>query len=98
MTEERRGRPATFEPAPKPVKFTKEFNNVDGTKAVWKYDTSVTSYGPISVEIIYPKNTEVKEELDLTSESIKKTKRLYLNEANGKLVKYFRAKELGIIK
>jgi hypothetical protein len=96
----KKGRPkeVPVESFTKPVKFTKEFNNADGTKAVWKYDTSVTSYGPISVEIIYPKNTEVKEELDLTSEKIKKTKRLYLNEANGKLVKYTRAKELGIIK
>jgi hypothetical protein len=57
-----------------------------------------SSNGPISVEIFYPKGAKEEDEFDPTSENIKKTKRMYYNEKNGKLVAYTRAKELGIIK
>jgi hypothetical protein len=96
----KRGRPKEVptELFTKPTKFTREFTDKDGSKSVWKYDDSVTGRGPISVEIIYPKGVDEKDEFDPTSSKIKKTKRMYYNEKNGKLVAYTRAKELGIIK
>lgn len=94
----KRGRPkeAHVEPTEAPVKFTREFVNKDGHRSVWTYDLNKSPNGPVSVEIFYPKGA--KEEFDPTSETIKKTKRMYYNEKNGKLVAYTRAKELGIIK
>jgi len=94
----KRGRPkeAHVEPTEAPVKFTREFVNKDGHRSVWTYDLNKSPNGPISVEIFYPKGA--KDEFDPTSENIKKTKRMYYNEKNGKLVAYTRAKELGIIK
>ena len=94
----KRGRPKEvhFEPTEAPSRFTREFANKDGHHSVWIYDLNKSPNGPVSVEIFYPKGA--KEEFDPTSENIKKTKRMYYNEKNGKLVAYTRAKELGIIK
>ena len=94
----KRGRPkeAHVEPTQAPSKFTREFTDKDGHRSVWTYDLNKSPNGPISVEVFYPKGA--KEEFDPTSDKIKKTKRMYYNEKNGKLVAYTRAKELGIIK
>jgi len=96
----KRGRPKEvhFEPTESPVRFTREFTDKDGHCSVWTYDLNKSSNGPISVEIFYPKGAKEEDEFDPTSENIKKTKRMYYNEKNGKLVAYTRAKELGIIK
>lgn len=96
----KRGRPKEVptEPFTKPAKFTREFTDKDGHRSVWTYDLDKSPNGPISVEIFYPKGAKEEDEFDPTSDKIKKTKRMYYNEKNGKLVAYTRAKELGIIK
>jgi hypothetical protein len=101
MKVERRGRPshAPINPEDLPRKFTREYKDRSGKQAIWTYNLDIQPYGPISVEHIYPKGfEEEQEENDLTSKKIPKTKRMYLNEANGKLVGYTRAKVLGLIK
>ena len=34
-------------------KFTRQYDNIDGTKETWFYDLDKTTFGPIKVEIIY---------------------------------------------
>jgi glucose dehydrogenase len=75
-------------------KFSVEFIDDDGTKSIWKYDLNITTNGPISTEQIFPKEYQI---VNPTDESIPVSKRLFLNEATGKLVAYTRAKQLGII-
>jgi hypothetical protein len=93
--EKKRGRP----PLPKTeeevqTKFTREFIDVDGVKAIWKYDLNIATNGPISTEQLFPKEYEM---VNPTDESIPISKRLFLNEKTGKLVAYTRAKQIGII-
>jgi len=70
---------------------------------VWYYDHSKSQNGPIKVEIGYANDktdVETIDELKDTSRdtSIPLTKRMWTNPANGKLVGYTRAKNLGLIK
>lgn len=99
-SKERRGRPTQThtDPEQQSTKFTREFKDFSGNRSVWTYDLDKSPNGPISVEIFYPKGAKEEDEFDPTSDKIKKTKRMYYNEKNGKLVAYTRAKELGIIK
>ena len=91
----KRGRP-TEEKIEHPTKYTLEFDEEDGTKSIWTYDKNITTDGPISVEIKYPKNygflTFAEEQ-----ERLPKTKRRYINPHNGKEVGYQRAKALGLV-
>ena len=84
------------------MQFTREYKNNDGTTSTWYYDHSKTTNGPIKVEIggINDKTIEVINEIKDTSQdtSIPLTKRMWTNPANGKLVGYTRAKNLGLVK
>jgi hypothetical protein len=84
------------------MQFTREYKNTDGTTSVWYYDHSKSQNGPIKVEIggINDKTIEVINEIKDTSQdtSIPLTKRMWTNPANGKLVGYTRAKNLGLVK
>ena len=51
--KERRGRPVeNNEPI---LKYTQVFKSEDGSKEIWTYDKTKYPFGPISVEIKYPK-------------------------------------------
>ena len=84
------------------MQFTREYKNTDGSVSVWYYDYSKSQNGPIKVETGYAddKTIEVIDEPKDTSQdtSIPLTKRMWTNPANGKLVGYTRAKNLGLIK
>jgi hypothetical protein len=101
-----RGRPKIhFEnDAPPPRQFERIFVNDDGTIDVWKYDLDIWENGPIETvvigetkAIISDKKGNKQHEIDETDESIPRSKRKYLNPANGKLVGYTRAYNLGLI-
>ena len=83
------------------MQFTREYKNTDGTTSVWYYDHSKFTNGPVKVEIGYSndKTVEMVDEPKDTSQdtSIPLTKRKWTNPANGKLVAYTRARELGLI-
>ena len=49
----------------------------------------------MAVDITYPKDYK---DFDETQDNLPKTKRMYVNPKNGKLVKFFRAKQLGLVK
>ena len=91
----KKGRPPVLVQTEPPRKFTREFKDHIGHRSVWTYDLNVTTSGPVSVELFYPKGSI--QEPDETDESIPKTKRKYYNPKNGKLIGYTRAKELGLI-
>jgi FMN-dependent NADH-azoreductase len=87
----KRGRPSE-QIVEQPKKFTRKYQNADGTDEIWIYDLNKNPTGPISVEIIYPKGfkgNNIKEE---------KEKEMFLNPATGRYVAKFRAKQLGLIK
>ena len=79
-------------------KFKREYESYTGRRSVWTYDLDKFPNGPIKVEIFYPEGYIDSVEVDETDENIPKTKRKYVNPANGKLVVYTRAKELGLVK
>jgi len=85
------------------MQFTREYKNDDGTTSTWYYDHNKTTNGPIKVEIggINDKISFITEDepKDTSQDtSIPLTKRMWTNPANGKLVGYTRAKNLGLIK
>jgi len=78
--------------------FQRTFTNDDGTTEVWKYDLTKFSKGPIETTTNYPKGWQSP--LDIIKGKNKKlplSKQQFLNPANGKMVAYFRAKQLGLI-
>ena len=78
-----------------PTKFKREFKDKKtGITSVWTYDLSKTTRGPISTEEIYPKDYVSGVELN---EALPKSQRQYLNPANGKMVGYTRAYNLGLV-
>lgn len=92
-----KGRPVEQTADSQPRKFIREHKQDDGCSQKWHYDLDKSPNGPIMVEMFYPKGW-FKDEIDETeNEKLPKTKRKYLNPANGKMVAYTRAKELGII-
>lgn len=100
--KERRGRPKKLETLIEEGtivmqrQFTREFKNDDGTIDVWKYDLDKFPNGPISTEIVYPKNFEyINAKLD--NSQLPLTQQKWINPANGKEVGYTRAKNLGLI-
>ncbi len=89
--KERRGRPTeNNEPI---LKYTQVFESEDGCKEIWIYDKTKYPYGPLSVEIKYPKQYKTFAE---EQEELPATKRKYCTE-QGNWVGYQRAKALGII-
>ena len=90
----KKGRPVEKVTEAPPRKFTREFNYPDGVSQKWHYNLDKNPNGPISVELFYPEGYFVEDR----NENLPKTKRKYLNPANGKMVAYTRAKELGLIK
>lgn len=87
------GRPSESKEEDQPRKFTRVSQDPDGYKQIWHYDLDASPNGPTMVEIFYPEGYFEEEQ----EENLPKTKRKYLNPANGKMVAYTRAKELGII-
>lgn len=87
-----RGRP-TEQITESPRKFIREFHNKNGCYTKWHYNLDKTQNGPVMVEIFCPDDAHEEK----NQENLPKTKRKYLNPANGKMVAYTRAKELGII-
>jgi len=78
--------------------FQREFINDDNTTEIWKYDLDKFSKGPIETIIIYPKGW--KSPLDIIKGENKKlplSQQQFFNPATGKMVAYFRAKQLGLI-
>jgi hypothetical protein len=88
----------TVEPQTAPTKFTREFVDEDGVKSVWSYDLNKFPNGPIDVDITYPKGSKHRDQiLEEENSKLPLTKRRYNNPATGKMVNYFRAKQLGLI-
>ena len=97
----KRGRPiySSTLPEDQPRKFTREYNDKKtGYKSVWTYDYNKFKNGLVSVEIFYPETEKAVFVQDPTSKNIPKTRRKYINPKNGKLIAFFRAKQLGLIK
>lgn len=110
MSTERRGRPKEKPPQEVLRKFTREYEDADGVKRIWKYDLDKWDRGPLEVEIVYPKDwkspmdlrkiakKEAKKMAKKLDGKVAKSKMKYLNPVNGKMISYGRAKQLGIIK
>jgi len=93
-----RGRPKIQLLEDQPLKFKREYKNNDGTIDTWNYDLTIRDNGPISVEITYPKAYKSPQDvLEKQNEKLPLTQRMYLNPINGKMVGYFRAKNLGLV-
>lgn len=88
----------TIEPQVAPTKFTREFIDDDGVKSTWTYDLNKFANGPISVDITYPNGSKHRNQiLEEENAKLPLTKRRYNNPATGKMVNYYRAKQLGLI-
>lgn len=72
-----------------PVKFTRVFKNDDGTIDTWYYDTSITTSGPVKVEIEWIKS--------LKPTKIPLSQQKFIHPVKGTEISYARAKSLGII-
>lgn len=89
--------------------YNRDFVNKDGTTDRWYYNLNKYPRGPYKVECdIYNvepvptqkpgKTTEVLNQDELVNNmNVKKTKRLYINPNNGKVIGYTRARMLGLI-
>ena len=78
--------------------FQRSFTNDDGTTEIWKYDLDKFPKGPIETTTIYPKGWQSP--LEIIKGKNKKlplSQQQFLNPATGKMVAYFRAKQLGLI-
>ncbi len=108
MEGEKRGRPKEFTEETRPTKYEYKFTNPDGSYEIVKYDYEIQPNGPISIETFdaidreeIPKTETNPKEYKFSAppdnDKLPPTKRRYYNEATGKWVAYFRAKQLGII-
>jgi hypothetical protein len=80
-------------------KFQHEFKDSDGTISIWKYNLDKFARGPIEVEIVYPKDYLTPEqELKKANKKLPKSQQQFLNPVNGKMIGYYRAKTLGLVK
>jgi hypothetical protein len=80
-------------------KFQHEYKDSDGTISIWKYNLDKFARGPIEVEIVYPKDYLTPEqELKKANKKLPKSQQQFLNPANGKMIGYYRAKTLGLVK
>lgn len=95
------GRPSEGKVEDTPTIYTRTHYDKDGCIQVWHYNHEKYPNNPLwQVEITYPEGYFPDEEstpIDPTSESLPKTKRMYMNPSNNKLVGYTRAKALGLI-
>jgi hypothetical protein len=84
-------------PSEKPNQVLLKYKQVfekNGIKTTWTWDKTKFAYGPISVDIEYPKNYKSFEE---EQEQLPITKRQYFDETEGYYVGYQTAKKKGII-
>ena len=91
----KKGRPAESKHEDQPVKFSRVFKYDDGIVITEHWNLNKSTKGPMAVDITYPKDYK---DFDETQDNLPKTKRMYVNPKNGKLVKFFRAKQLGLVK
>jgi len=87
------GRPSETKAEDQPRQFTQTYTDHEGYSQTWHYDLDKSPNGPMMVEIFYPDGYFPEEQ----EENLPKTKRKYFNPANGKMVAYTRAKELGLL-
>jgi hypothetical protein len=87
------GRPSETRAEDQPRQFTQTYTDEEGYSQTWHYDLDKSPNGPMMVEIFYPDGYFPEEQ----EENLPKTKRKYFNPANGKMVAYARAKELGLL-
>ena len=79
----------------RPVKYSRTYVDEDGTVSIWKYDSSKTENGPVSVSITYPAGYDLKEQVEEIT--VPKYKQKFINPKTGKEVGYARAKNLKLI-
>jgi len=80
-------------------KFQREFKDSDGTISIWKYNLDKFERGPIEVEIIYPKDyLSPEQQAKKANKKLPKSQQQFLNPSTGKMVGYYRAKTLGLVK
>ena len=90
---------ATTNSNEKPRKFSRKYDNHDGTIEEWFYDLDITDKGPVEVVVSYEKGWKSPSDtMQSTNKKLPKNKQTFINPATGKLVKYFRAKQLGLVK
>ena len=78
-----------------PKIFTREYlNEKTGIKSTWYYDLDKFGNGPYRVENIFPEG--YVDEIPQNDEDLPLTKREWVNPANGKMVGYTRAIQLGL--
>ena len=82
-------------PTPTPGIMTQTYTNVDGVKHTWFFHHGKRNEGPFKVEMEYPEGWKTDEE---TNENLPITQQKFLNPANGKMVSYGRACQLGLYK
>jgi hypothetical protein len=87
-----KGRPSEKPNTPL-LQYTQVFEK-DGVKTIWTWDKTRAPFGPISVEVEYPKSYKSFEE---EQASLPVTKRQYFDEESGYYVGYQTAKKKGII-
>ena len=92
-----KGRPVEQTVESQPRQFIREIKYKDGVIQKWHYNLDTNPNGPFEVEMIYPQGFFEDEIDEIENDKLPKTKRKYLNPANGKMVAYTRAKELGIV-
>jgi hypothetical protein len=91
-------RPKETIPQATPTKFIREYIDDNGVRDVWKFDLDKNPNGPIEVETFYPKGSKHRDQiLEEENAKLPLTKRKYNNPATGKMVNYYRAKQLGLI-
>jgi len=89
----KRGRPVEKPIEEQPRKFIREVKFNDGVIQKSHFNLDKHPNGPFLVEMFYPEGYFLEEK----EENLPKTKRKYLNPKTGKMVNYFRAKELKLI-
>lgn len=81
---------------PTPGVFTRVYKDKQGRTHTWFFNNKKMDRGPFKVEIDYP--ADWKDEEEVNNKDLPITKQMFLNEANGKMVGYSRAVQLGIYK
>jgi len=79
--------------------ITKTFKSLNGVISTWFYEEDKLNLGPFKVLIKYPDDyTSDAEDIRNKNKKLPKTKQKYFNPANGKMIGYNRAVQLGLIK
>jgi hypothetical protein len=94
----KRGRPKEQPSQEVLSKYSHEYTDNEGIKAIWKYNLDKTDKGPIEVEFIYPTGWKsAQEKINENNAKLPFKYREYINPVNGKIVGHARAKSLGLI-